>query len=601
MTVLRRASRFVLIVLLSAIAGGAGVYLFQDKLPWRRMPSGPPVPDFALLDHQGRFHQLYRHTQAKAVVLYTHGLGCAAVRDNLPSLRALQKTYAPQGVEFLMLNANPEDDRAALKAEAERLKIAMPILKDESQLVAKTLQVERTGEAILIDTQTWSIRYRGPVDDRVSYGAQRETARQHHLSDAIDAVLDDDPVDAAQVQTVGCIINRDQPQEAPRAVSYAQDVTPILREKCITCHRPGGPGPWSMDDYKTVKNWSPMMREAIMTKRMPPWHADSGAGEFFPDWSLSVAEQKTLVDWIDANAPHDGQEDPLQQHPPEAAPEWALGQPDLILDLPEQKIPAHGVVAYSWVKIPVPVKEDVWVRATQLKPSNNAVMHHGFVLVQYPKDRASEQPAWDQGRNGFFAAHVPGLDPQPLPEGSGQLVPAGSMLMFQLHYVTIGTPEIDRPRLALYFHKTPPAMEYGVASASNRNIRIPAFKSEHQETAEMTFQEPVKLQGFYPHMHYRGRYFTYEAQYPDGRSERLLSVPNYNFGWQAFYHYKQPKDMPAGTKIVIRAGFDNSEQNPVNPDPAKEVRWGLNDTDEMLVGYLMYTRERRQSKAVAAR
>ncbi len=549
----------------------------------------PPVRDFALLDQDGRFHQLYRLTKAKAVVLYIHGLGCTAVRDSLPALKALRATYAKQNVEFLLINASPQDKRKDLQAEAARFHLDIPILKDEAQLVIQSLQAERTGEAILIDTRTWAIRYRGPIDDRLHYGSQRPAATRHYLDDAVAAMLDNDPVAVNRAPTIGCVLNVERER---RPVSYAGDVVPILRDRCINCHRPGGVGPWAMDRYQTVRDWSPMIREVIMTKRMPPWQADPAAGELLADPSLRTGEQKTLVRWIDAGTPRGDGPDPLAAGPPEGVKHWPLGEPDLVIKLPEQKLPAQGVLPYRWFKIPVPIVKDRWVRAVQLKPSNTAVMHHGFVMVQYPVRHKDREPAWLEGRNGFFAAHVPGLEVQPMPEHAGQWLPAGSTLVFQLHYITLGAPTSDRPALGLYFHRAPPPREYAVGSASNTELRIPPHAANHIETAEMTFSEPVMLHGLYPHMHYRGRRFDYVAHFPDGRSRRLLAVPNYSFGWQTLYRLKTPREFPAGTRIVARAEFDNSEQNPVNPDPTKEVRWGLDTDDEMLVGYLMYTHER---------
>ncbi len=221
-------------------------------------------------------------------------------------------------------------------------------------------------------------------------------------------------------------------------------------------------------------------------------------------------------------------------------------------------------------------------------------MHHGFVFVDYPEESKQDEPSWLEGRNGFFVAHVPGVNVLPLPQDSGQLLPAGSTLIFQLHYITSGYPTSDNPKLALYFHDQPPAMEYKVVSASNTKIRIPPFIEDHEEKAEAIMEEDGYLHGFYPHMHYRGKWFRYKALYPDGRSEKLLSVPKYDIHWQTFYRLQQPKILPLGTKIVVNSGFDNSINNPHNPDPSKEVRWGPKSEEEMLVGYYMYTRKRQE-------
>ncbi|MGH8657994.1 MAG: redoxin family protein [Gammaproteobacteria bacterium] len=546
-----------------------------------------PIGDFALLDQEGRFHRFYQNSDAPAVVLFVHGIGCPMVRNSLATLKKLRTHYAPKGVRFFLLNANPQDDRSALRNEAAVYDIDIPILKDQSQLVAESLSIKRTAEVILIDTRDWMIRYRGPMDDRLYYEAQKKASSRRYLHDAIDALLDHRPIASAQRPSVGCLIHiGDKPE---KSLSFAREIVPLLREKCVICHRPDGVAPWAMDSYQTVRGWSAMMREVVMNKRMPPWHADPAIGEFSPDLSLSVGEQRTLIRWIDAGAPGGTGTDPLSATSVAPADEWPLGTPDLVIDIPEQHVPAQGVIPYRWIKRPLVLASDKWVRAVHLKPSNRAVLHHGFVLVKYPKHAKSREPRWLEGRNGFFAAYVPGFDALPFPERSGQLLPAGATLLFQLHYVPIGREMMDKPRLGLYFHPTPPPREYKVASAANMAIRIPPYAPDHEESAKTTVADEGLLHAFYPHMHFRGSRFQYRAVYPDGRSEALLAIPNYNFNWQTVYNLKDPKPLPAGTKIIIRAVFDNSARNPANPDPSQEVRWGLQSKDEMLVGYFMYS------------
>lgn len=589
----------VLVVAAAAVSAvaTASVMLLLRRNPVELGTGATPVLDFALLDQDGRFHQLYQHAKARAIVLYTHGAGCPIVRNTLPALRELRAGYRGKGVEVWLINANPQDDREALKREAALLDIDAPILKDDSQLVMESLGVTRTGEAILVDPTDWTIRYRGPIDDRVQYGSERPMATKRYLKDAIDALLDGRRITVTTAPGAGCLIDMAQSAGGVRPVSYETDVVPVLRQKCVPCHRQGGIGPWSMDSYEALKGWSAMMREVIMNKRMPPWHADPSIGTFSPDLSLSVGEQRTLVRWVQNGAPRAGTHDPLAGDGAGSVDEWPLGAPDVVIDLPEQEIPARGLVPYRWLKIPVPIERDTWVRAAHLRPGNRTVLHHGFVFVQYPEGLKRLEPDWLEGLNGFFVASVPGAEVMPFPEGSGQRLPAGATLVFQLHYVPVGHPTTDRSKLALYFHRQPPALEYRVASVSNMKIRIPPRAPDHEERAEAVLKERVSLHALYPHMHYRGSRFRFEARYPDGRSEALLSVPNYNTSWQTVYHLAAPKEFPAGTRIVVNAAFDNSESNRANPDPSKEVRWGLSSQDEMLVGYFMYTRP-REAQAV---
>jgi hypothetical protein len=387
----------------------------------------------------------------------------------------------------------------------------------------------------------------------------------------------------ASPPAIGCRVSL-QPQA--REVSYAKQVAPILMGKCIACHQAGGVAPWAMDSYDRVKGWSAMMREVLMNRRMPPWHADPAIGNFSDDRSLSGQQMRTLVHWIDAGAPRGEGPDPLAQRKAQAVAEWPLGKPDLVIHLPEQQIPASGALDYRYVEVPQPFDRDVWVRAVQLKPSNRAVMHHAFALI---KAAAQAGVAAQDGVNSFFAVYAPGLNAEPFPQDSGQLLRKGSVLKFELHYTVAGYATTDRPRFAVYLHQRPPSRELVVASASKRDLRIPPYAADYRVQARYVFDRDALLYSFLPHMHYRGSRASYEALYRDGRSEMLLSVPRYHFNWQSLYRLRTPKPIPAGTEILVRGAFDNSRSNPANPDPSTEVRWGQQSWDEMFIGYLLYT------------
>jgi peroxiredoxin len=575
------------------------------------------VGDFALLDHEGKYHQLYRYADSRAVVLFVYGSDCNIARDTLPALKQLREEFADHGdgppiasrerladrgfvtkvrerladwshgvsmklrerfgkgnVSFLMIDANSLDDRKTLQKDAARYGIDMPILKDETQLVAGSLDIYRTGEALLIDTRTWRIVYRGPVDDRIYYEVAKAGARQHFLRDAIVALRDGRAVDVAAPSGIGCQVSLGKKTD----VSYAKQVAPILTEKCVSCHQAGGIGPWAMDGYDRVKGWSAMMREVLMNRRMPPWHADLAFGTFSNDRSLSGEQVTALVHWIDAGAPRGEGPDPLAGRKAQI-PEWPLGEPDVVIDVPEQQIPANGVVDYRYIDIPLPFDRDVWVRAVHLKPSNGAVMHHALAFVRFRPDVEET----------FFAAYAAGFNVEPFPADSGQFLPKGTALKFQLHYAPVGYATTDRPRLAIYLHKRAPSRELVVGSAWTRDFRIPPYVADQPVEAKFVFGQDALLHSFFPHMHLRGSRVSYEARYPDGRNETLLSVPKYHFNWQSLYSLRTPKSIPAGTEIRVSGAFDNSRSNPANPDPSKEVRYGPQTWDEMFIGYMLYT------------
>lgn len=553
-------------------------------------PTTPPrVDDFTLLDHEGRSYRLSYYGDRKAVVLFVQGNGCPIARNAIPALAALRAEFAPRGVVFFGINANPQDDRATVAREVREFGIEFPVLLDETQLVAESLGVTRTAEVFLIATDGWRVVYRGPVDDRLHYGAQRPP-RAHHLRDALRALLEGKPIETPVREAQGCLIHfpKRESSNGGERISYAETIAPLLAERCVVCHRPDGVAPFAMTSWATVRGWAPMIREVVRTRRMPPWHADPHVGRFANAIGLSVDEQRVLAHWVEAGAPRDGDRDPLAESAPGPAPEWALGRPDLVLAASEQEIPATGVVPYRYETIDVPTPRDAWVREVDLQPTNPRVMHHGLAWVVYPEGRELPPTEGPSFTAGMLAAYVPGREVLPLPDGGGYFLPAGSKLRFQLHYTTTGRPERDVPRVALYLSDEPLAHELKTGAVARFDFEIPPGAADHRETAERTIERDILVHHLTPHMHFRGKSMRYEAHYPDGRSETLLSVPDYQFNWQRRYVFAEPKQIPAGTRLVVHAAFDNSERNPANPDPTARVRYGEQTFEEMLFGYFLY-------------
>lgn len=545
------------------------------------------VEDFRLPDQNGRSYRLYRYKDAKAVVLFSTGTGCPIVRQSVPELKRLRDQYAPQGVVFLLLDPNPADDRASIQKEASEFGIDLPILRDEVQVVARMLEFRRTAEALLLNPKDWSVIYRGSLDDRFDYGTAQPEARQHWLQDVLDAFLNSKPVAKACSETKGCLIDI---EAWPKEVSYAEKVAPILAAKCVHCHSEGNVAPFAFSSYHQAKKWAPMMREVVLTQRMPPWHADRDFGRFANDRSLSVEETRTLLAWVAAGAQRGDGGDPLAEAKPAPRPEWAIGTPDRVVSLDhEVELPAQGVFDYQYSYAPAGVSEDTWVRAVDVEPTNRKVVHHALVFIVYPIPLRHLQPDVRQGLEGYFAAYIPGQDPVPFPEGTAKFVPKGSYFLFQMHYTATGKPEKDRTRLALYFAKDRPKHEIETHAAYTTSLEIPPGAADYTATASHRLAQDVTLWALSPHMHYRGSWFEYEAQYPDGKKELLLSVPHYDFAWQTLYRLREPKRLPAGTTIVCRGGFDNSARNSANPDPRKSVYFGNQTWDEMFIGYMEYS------------
>ncbi|MGH8476771.1 MAG: redoxin domain-containing protein [Methylococcales bacterium] len=587
-------SRFLVVfflVVASATAGAGAWYFFYEKN--QSVAVGRKVDDFALLDQSGKFHRLSDQADGKAIVLYSHRPDCPAGKQGRRALNGLRQQFSKDSTAFLAIDASLEQSASTATANSGSLDPdAIPVLRDDSQLVTQSLGISRSGEALLIDSATWTVRYRGPIDDRSDYESENPEITRNYLAEAITSLQNGDSAGSTERPAIGCAIDFDG-FENLASISYADSIAPILQKRCVICHQAGGIGPWSMDRFETVKAWTPKIREVILTKKMPPWHADPAVGKFSHSLALDPGEKKALISWIDAGAPRGTAADPLAGQALVSPPHWPLGEPDIVLKVPTFQIPAQGILAWQYIKLEVPIDQDTWVRAVHMKPGNREATHHIFGFVEYPKERKHEEPVWAEGANGFFAAYVPGFPVVPFPENSGRLLPKGAKIIFQRHYLTIGHPTEDNLELGLYLHKNPPDLEYKMATAVNMGIRIPPRARAHLETASVEFPEDGTLHAIYPHMHYRGHSIRVKAVYADAREEALLAVPDYHFHWQMAYQLQEPKSMPAGTKIVVDAEFDNSSRNPLNPDPEREVHWGPLSEDEMLVAYMMYTTSRK--------
>lgn len=545
------------------------------------------VDNFMLLDHLGDAQELYYHSDADAVVIVVQGNGCPVVRNALADLAQVRSRHAENAVVFLMINSNLQDDRASVRAEAEEWGIDLPIMVDETQLIGESLGLTRTAEAIVIDPDGWEVAYRGPINDRLGYERQLADANHHYLDDAIDAVLAGAEPAVTREDAIGCLINfpeRDNPAHAE--ISYVETVAPILEQNCMDCHRPEGIAPWAMSSYAMVRGFAPMMREVLRTRRMPPWHADPHVGEWRNDVSLSNEDRSTLVHWIEAGAPRGEGEDPLPALAAEPVSEWPLGEPDLVLELPGYEVPASGVVDYLFPSVPNPLDRDVWVRAMDVLPGSTEVVHHVLVGVTNPGE--PPRPG-DSVFDHYLGGYAPGTGAAVLPEDTGLFVPQGNHFLAQMHYTPYGKAVTDVTRIGLYFHDEKPANFLRQGVVLNPTISIPAGAKRHEQRAYREFPADALLYSVLPHSHYRGRSSTFTLVYPDGAEELLLSVPNYDFNWQRGYDFARPKPVPAGSRLVHTTVYDNSAQNPGNPDPDRPVRWGLQSWDEMLYGAFTFT------------
>lgn len=334
--------------------------------------------------------------------------------------------------------------------------------------------------------------------------------------------------------------------------------------------------------YQDARPWAKAIRAAVLSGKMPPWSPDPRYGKFLNDLSLAPGEKEKIEAWVEAGAP---------EGKPSEAPEprtftegWRIPKPDVVFEMPEPfDVPASGTIDYQFIPVPTHFTEDKWVQMVEVRPGDPSVVHHAIVVVLDAASRAREE---------YLGGYAPGMMPQTWKPGQARLVKAGSTLVFQMHYAANGKPARDRTRIGLIFARQPVTEQIVGTQVMPPGLNIPPGAADYRVEASDIMRQDVKLAGLRPHMHLRGKSFEFRAVYPSGETETLLRVPKFDFNWQPYYYLETPKFLPRGTRIECTAYFDNSPNNPFNPDPAAMIFWGPQSWDEMMIGWMDVAVER---------
>jgi hypothetical protein len=379
--------------------------------------------------------------------------------------------------------------------------------------------------------------------------------------------------------------------------TFSKEIAPILQQNCQGCHRPGEAAPMSLLTYQQARPWAKAMKEAVLLKKMPPWPADPQVGHFSNDRSLPAKDRDTLIAWVDGGAPEGNPKD----LPKSAAfvEGWNIGKPDRVIEMPKPfDVPASGTIDYQYVILPLNLTQDTWVQSAEARPGNRAVVHHVIAFIRDPESNwmRDKQPGEvfvprnakgdKQSFSGdILAGYAPGVPPTKLAPGTARLVKAGSDVVLQLHYTANGKAGQDQTKVGFNFAKTAPKERILTWGASNTRFKIPPGDPNYRVDSEIELGNDVQLVSLLPHMHLRGKDFEYRLIFPTGETQTILRVPRYDFGWQLSYDLAGGMTLPKGTKIACTAHFDNSPNNPANPDPTKEVKWGDQSWEEMMIGF----------------
>ena len=422
--------------------------------------------------------------------------------------------------------------------------------------------------------------------------------------------------------TLACIFG----STAAAAPTFTKDVAPIFYRHCVGCHHPKDIAPMSLMDFQSARPWAKSIREAVLTRKMPPWFADSRSGKFANDPRLSPAEIETIQAWIDHGSPEGDRRD--LPKPPVFTEGWKLGTPDLVVDIGEDHAVTPGSDAYEHFIVPTNFKTGIWIRAAEIRPGNRRVVHH--VHVNLVQDDGQTGPTSIEGmrqlsdfllhdgkltrvradapvvnnacaadtpelpylhgfQEGALTSFLPGRPPDTFPEGTAKWVPPGAKLEFVVHYARIsGPPQTDRTSVGFYLAPGPPDRVLRRMDLRNFFFRIPPGAASHEVKRCYTFERDKLLLSITPHMHYRGKDVQYELIRPNGARQILLSVPRYDFNWQLVYRFQDPVRVEKGSLLEVTTHYDNSPNNPANPDPTKAIRWGDKSEEEMMTSWIEY-------------
>ncbi len=557
---------------------------------------GRKIENFRLEDSYGTARELNDLRDKPVVVIAFLGTECPLANLYMPRLAGLAAKLDAQGVSFFGINSNQQDSITEVNAHAKKHNLPFPVLKDAGNKVADAFGAERTPELFVLDGDR-VVRYRGRIDDQYGIGYQKREPSRRDLELAIEELLAGNNVSLAETEPLGCLIGRVHRPQPSGDVTYSNQIARIMKERCVECHHEGQIAPFSLTNYEEVVGWAEMIQEVAHDRRMPPWFAAPEHDEFKNNPALTKEELATIDAWIEGGCPEG---DPAQlPAAAEYAQGWGISRPDAIFYQSDKpfKVPAEGVVDYQYYTVDPGWTEDKWIQQAEVKAGAPTVVHHVIVFIQEPGGQPFGAPQM---------AYAPGMTPRRLPPGTAIRARAGSKLVFQNHYTPNGTATEDRSYVG-FVYVDPQTVTHEVlgGACGQMQLAIPPHDANHKVVARKLFLKEALLLGMNPHMHVRGKSFKYELQLPDGTTEVLLDVPRYDFNWQLWYMLKEPRVIPKGARMVCTAYFDNSADNPANPDPSKEVNWGEQTFEEMMFGFYSTLKERsdledRETKTSAA-
>lgn len=537
--------------------------------------------------------------KSKGTVLLFLSTDCPVAMQYTPRINRLVEEFEPKGFGFKAVFPNEGEEQARIETYVSERKYAFPWERDPGAKLARAKGVKTVPTAVVLDPEG-QVVYLGAIDDSKLV----DQVKKPYLRDVLAAVAAGKKPPVERTEAFGCILMPGAEAPSVETVTFSDHVAKIVYDHCTKCHRPGEVAPFSLTSYEDARKWADNIAYVAEKRTMPPWKAVAGFGDFHDENRLTDVQIETLQNWAKAKAPR-GNPD-KEPKPPTFPPGWALGEPDLIL-MPEKpfKVPAEGRDIYRHFVLKTNLKEPVWVTAIDSRPGNRKVVHHVIAFLD-DKGRAQKMNGRDKdGQDGYNAFGAPGFIPDGalggwapgtmpihLPEGTGFLLKPGTDVVLQVHYHPTGKEEIDQTKLGIYFTKVPAKKEVEIAWLANPLFRLKAGDANATVRLNVPIRQDTICYGVMPHMHLLGKSMKADVLFPDGTVKPMVWVQDWDFNWQLTYAFKEPMRIPKGSRIRIEAVYDNSADNPNNPnDPPKDIFWGEETTDEMFLLVAMMAKD----------
>jgi peroxiredoxin len=601
------------LIILTGKSLHAGSDIVVDKL-------NKKIDNITLHDKVGHPRSLYDLKDKKAIVIVFLSFDCPVSTSYSSALAELAKSYRGKQVAFVAVNSSDDGDAARIAEQAAEYKLPFPVFKDENFRAADAFKADTVPCVFVLD-HNFVLRYRGRIDNGY-YARLKKNGRvtRNDLRQALDEVLAGKAVSEPATKPIGCAIVRERKTRKEGAVTFYRDVLPIVQKNCQECHRPGAVGPFALMTYKQAVNWADDIKEYTQARKMPPWKPVEGPA-YHGERKMSDKEIETLAAWVDAGTPEgDAKDAPL---PRKFVEGWQLGQPDLVLTVPEEMtVGASGPDLFRCFVLPTNLTEDKFITAIEVRPGNSRIVHHtlnyfdtsGTGRKLEKKEREKQESGGRQppdgdrgpgysaamglgfiptpGKVGGLGGWAPGNIPHHLPDGYGYFLPKGSDIIIQTHYHRDGRVEKDRTSIGLHFAKDGKTKRWKGMVLPGRFMFIPPNNDHYRVQGEMEVLQECKLYSVLPHMHMLGREIKVTLTPPDGKPTTLVAIKDWEYNWQETYFFKEPIILKPGTRLAVEAIYDNSDKNPNNPfSPPRMVKFGEQTTDEMCYVFFGATSE----------